>query len=104
MTEILYRGLDSLNFDGIIVGTGTILSIWITRYICIKGEYYFTKKFWVVFLVLGIASIAYAASEKNLVISTIFSIFGFSNLWGIHEVIEQEERVKKGWFPRRNKP
>jgi hypothetical protein len=26
-------------------------------------------------------------------------VFGFSSLWSIHEIIEQEERVKKGWFP-----
>jgi hypothetical protein len=27
-------------------------------------------------------------------------VVGFSCFWSIHEIIEQRERVRKGWFPR----
>ena len=38
-----------------------------------------------------------------MVIASVLSIFGLTMLWGIHEVIEQEERVQKGWFPENPK-
>ena len=39
----------------------------------------------------------------NTEISVLLALFGFSALWGIREVVEQERRVAKGWFPKRNK-
>lgn len=36
---------------------------------------------------------------ENITISAIIGVTGFSSLWSINEIIEQEERVKKGWFP-----
>jgi hypothetical protein len=95
--------LDSLNYNGILVGAGTILSIWITRWACIKGEYYFTKKFWMVFLAVGVIGITFALFVESVVLSAVLSIFGFSNLWGIGEVFEQEKRVAKGWFPKKER-
>ncbi len=35
----------------------------------------------------------------NIIFSSIVAMLGFTYLWGINEVIEQEEWVKKGWFP-----
>ena len=95
--------MHDINFSGAIIGLATILIIWFGRYLCIKGEYYFTKKIWYLFLIVGITSTAGSLLIENIVISAIVSIFGFTFLWGIHEVIEQEERVKKGWFPKRIK-
>lgn len=94
---------DQLNYAGIIVGAATFVIIAISRYICIKAEYYFTKKFWIAFLVIGIVSIAGSLVAKNLLISVIFGINGFTFLWGIGEIIDQEERVSKGWFPKNPK-
>ena len=90
-----------LNLDGLIAGIATWSIIWGTRYACIAGEYHFRRDFRYVFLILGIAGVVAALWAQNLVVSAIFGIFGFANLWGIHEVIEQEERVNKGWYPRK---
>jgi hypothetical protein len=94
---------DGLNFDGLAVGASLILIMWIGRMACIKGEYYFSKKLWIMFLAIGIFSLAVALFIEPVVFSAVLSIFGFTFLWGIHEIIEQEERVNKGWFPKRKK-
>ena len=92
---------DSMNYTGLMVGAATFVIIAVSRYACIQCEYYFTKKFWVVFLLIGIVSIAGSLFVHELVISAILGINGFSFLWGIGEIIEQEKRVEKGWFPKR---
>ncbi|MFO7998392.1 MAG: DUF4491 family protein [Bacteroidales bacterium] len=92
-----------LNLDGLIAGMFTWFSIWATRYACIRGEFHFRRMFRYVFLAVGIVAVLAALFVNNLVVSAILAIFGFANLWGIHEVIEQEERVNKGWFPRKPK-
>ncbi|MDR2064878.1 MAG: DUF4491 family protein [Prevotellaceae bacterium] len=90
-------------FSGIIVGFSLFVIIYISRWACIKGEYYFTKKFWIVFLIAGITGISISLFLENIIISSISGIFGFVSLWGIGETVKQEERVKKGWFPERQK-
>jgi len=90
-----------LNMDGLLAGAATWFTIWATRYACIKGEYFFRRKFRYVFLAFGIAGVLAGLFVNHLLISAVLSIFGFANLWGIHEVIEQEERVAKGWYPRK---
>ncbi len=91
------------NIDGLIAGFATLLIIWATRLACIKGEYHFRRRFRYVFLVVGVASVLAGLFVSHLLISAILCIFGFANLWGIHEVIGQEERVAKGWYPRKPK-
>jgi len=93
----------SLNFSGIIVGAATFLIMAAGHYSCIKAEYYFTKKSWIAYLVLGIVGIILSLFAENLIVSAIMSIFGFTCLWGIGEVIQQEKRVEKGWFPKNPK-
>jgi hypothetical protein len=95
----LYWG--GLLFDGLIAGVATWSIIWLTRYACIRGEYHFRRAFRYVFLVFGVLGVLLALVVNHLLLSAILAIFGFANLWGIHEVIEQEERVNKGWFPRK---
>lgn len=67
--------------------------------IVIKGEYYFGKRIWPLFLVAGIVLIGASLFITNNMLSAIVSVTGFSCLWSIHEIFEQEKRVKKGWFP-----
>lgn len=92
-----------LNWMGVLVGTATFGIIALSRYATIKCEYYFTKKFWVVFMLIGIISTVGSLFVQNLVVSAILGINGFSFFWGIGEIIEQEQRVAKGWFPKRKK-
>ena len=89
-----------MNFIGVFLGALSFLIIGIWHPIVIKGEYYFGKKVCApIFAVIGIACIIIALNVENVVLNTAISLFGFSALWGILEVKDQEERVRKGWFP-----
>lgn len=89
-----------MNFHGFIIGITAFIIIGIFHPIVIKSEYYFGKKIWPVFLIIGLLFIALSVFIANITISAITGITGFSSLWSIHELFEQEARVKKGWFPR----
>lgn len=89
-----------MNFNGIFIGFVAFVIIGVFHPIVIKGEYYFGKKIWPIFLFFGIIFIAISLYMNETVLSSILGVTGFSCLWSIHEIIEQEERVKKGWFPR----
>ncbi len=88
-----------MNIEGILIGIVTFIIIGVYHPIVIKGEYYFGKKIWPVFLVAGIAGILLSVAVNSLLLSSMAGVFGFSSLWAIHELIEQEKRVQKGWFP-----
>ena len=91
--------MEILNFKGIIIGAAAFLIIQFLTWLVIKGEYLFSKRFWYVFLIMGIATITISLFAENIIISSICSIFGFASLWGIGETIEQEKRVRDGRFP-----
>ncbi len=88
-----------MNFQGIAIGVMAFLIIGIYHPIVIAAEYYIGKKIWPLFLIIGLLFIGISLFIENSTISAIVGVIGFSSLWSIHEVIEQEERVKKGWFP-----
>lgn len=88
-----------LNGEGLILGLSTIAIIAFSRWACIKGEYYFTKRFWVAFLVIGLICIVSSLCISERLYAAIVSITGFCFLWGIGEIIQQEKRVAQGWFP-----
>lgn len=88
-----------MSFYGIIIGALSFITIGIFHPIVIKGEYHFGKRIWPVFLMCGIAFIVTSAYLNSEILSAFMGVLGFSCLWSIHEIIKQEERVKKGWFP-----
>lgn len=88
-----------IHYNGLIIGLATFIVIGVFHPIVIKAEYYIGKKIWPLFLVAGLALIGISLFVENITISSIIGVTGFSSLWSIHEIIEQEERVKKGWFP-----
>ncbi len=92
-----------INFQGLIIGFATFLIIGIFHPIVIKGEYYFSKEIWPLFLLLGAGLLITSLHIENVTASAILGVTGFSSLWSIQEIIEQEERVKKGWFPQNPK-
>ena len=57
----------------------------------------------VLFLLLGIAGAVASLCAENTFISALLGVFAFSSFWGIKEIFEQEERVRKGWFPKNPK-
>ena len=88
-----------MNFNGIIIGAAVFLSIGICHPVTIKLEYYCGRKGWWVFFVAGLIFAACSLFVQDFVLSTILGAFSFSCFWGIHEVLSQEMRVLRGWFP-----
>lgn len=88
-----------MDFNGIIVGAATFLIIGLCHPLVIKAEYYIGKKSWWGFLAVGIVLAGISLTISDTTLSTVFGAGAFSFFWGIGEVIEQEKRVLKGWFP-----
>ena len=88
-----------MNFNGILVGAAVFLIIGICHPLVIKAEFRWGKRSWWGFLAFGlIFAVASVAVSYDLV-STILGAAAFSCFWGIREVITQEKRVVRGWFP-----
>lgn len=89
-----------MHFEGILIGVLTFLIIGLFHPIVIKTEYYFSKRVWPIFAIVGIIFMILSIFMKNTTLSIIFAVFGSCSFWSIKELYEQEERVKKGWFPK----
>ncbi len=92
-----------MNFEGPLIGLATFLIIGVFHPIVIKTEYYFGTRPWWIFLLLGLGCIVGALFVESTLASALLGVTGFSSLWTILELFEQKERVKKGWFPKREK-
>ena len=88
-----------MSIMGLLVGLGTFLIIGIFHPIVKKTEYYLGKKMWPLFLAGGIVFCAASLFIQNVVASSLLAVLGFTSFWSIKELFEQEERVKRGWFP-----
>ena len=86
-------------FTGIIIAISTFLIIGLFHPIVIKTEYYFGTKYWWIWLISGLGSCFAALFITSLFWSALLGVIGASLLWGIGELFEQKQRVKKGWFP-----
>lgn len=93
--------IEHYNLTGVIIGFGTFLIIGIFHPFVIKGEYYFGVRIWWAFLLSGIITIVASLAIRDFIVSTLLAVWGASSLWGIGELFEQRERVRKGWFPKR---
>ena len=92
-----------LNFDGVILGVITFFIIGIFHPVVIKCEYYFGVKIWPLFLILGIICGFFSLLSENFLISGILGILACVLLWCIRELKEQQKRVERGWFPKKQK-
>jgi len=92
-----------MNFDGIVIGLASFVIIGVFHPIVIKGEYYFGKKVWPIFLIVGLMFFVLSIIISKGLLSILLGITAFSCFWSIHEIIEQEKRVEKGWFPRNSR-
>lgn len=88
-----------MNWSGITVGLATFLIIGVFHPIVIKAEYHFGKRCWWAFALAGVAFAVLSLFISNIVLATITGVTAFSCFWSIHELFEQENRVRKGWFP-----
>lgn len=92
--------LDEYHLAGLFIGVCTFLIIGLFHPIVVKCEYYWGTKCWWIFLLLGLAGVAASVWVEDIVLSSLSGVFAFSSFWTIKEVFEQEERVRKGWFPK----
>ena len=90
-----------MNFNGIIIAAMTILIIGVFHPLVIKAEYHFSKKVWPVFAAAGSIFIVISLFVYDGTVSPVLAIIGASCMWSIRELFEQEERVKKGLFPKK---
>lgn len=92
--------MTGLNWEGLVIGMGTFLIIGLFHPIVIKAEYHWGKQCWPIFLVLGCVTGFAALFVSNTLLASFLGVFAFSSFWSILEMFEQEERVRKGWFPK----
>ena len=90
----------TLNFEGLILGVFTFFIIGVSHPIVIKTEYYWGTRPWWLFLIAGFAALIAALLVDNITVSSMLGVVAFTAFWGIKELFEQKERVRKGWFPR----
>lgn len=95
--------LQEHHLAGLIIGICTFLIIGLFHPIVVKVEYYWGTKSWWVFLALGVVGVAGSLWIDNVIGSSLLGVFAFSSFWTIKEIFEQEERVRKGWFPKNPK-
>lgn len=95
--------LQQHNLLGLIIGISTFLIIGLFHPIVIKGEYYFGTRCWWFFLLSGILCGICTFIIENILISALLGVTAFSSFWSILEVFQQQERVRKGWFPKNPK-
>lgn len=92
-----------MNLNGLLIGCGAFLMIGAFHPIVIKSEYYIGNQIWPLFALLGVTALIASLFLRGTVPSALAAVFGVSCLWSILELFEQEERVKKGWFPKNPK-
>ena len=95
--------LNEYHLSGLVIGISTFLIIGLFHPVVVKAEYYWGTRCWWIFLLLGIGAAAASLCTENILIASLLGVFAFSSFWTIKEIFEQEERVKKGWFPKNPK-
>lgn len=91
------------NLAGLLVGLVSFFFTYLGYWACIKGEYYFTKRIWILFFVLGLLFCISSLFCESVILGASFAVVGMILLWGVGEVIQQEKRVEEGWFPKNPK-
>jgi hypothetical protein len=92
--------LETYHLQGLVLGLCSFLIIGICHPIVIKGEYHYGQRFKWFFLIAGIALCGGSLLVKSVMFSALMGVGAFSCFWGIKEMSDQQERVRKGWFPK----
>jgi putative acetyltransferase len=85
--------------QGVFIGLLSFCIIGLFHPLVVKTEYYFGKRVWWIFGISGLFFVVLSIWIASLFWSALSALFGFSCLWTVKEMFEQEGRVKKGWFP-----
>jgi hypothetical protein len=92
-----------INFEGLLIGLATFAIIGVFHPVVVKSEYYWGTRCWWIFFVLGLLGVGASLLVESVFWAALLGVFSFSCFWTIKELFEQEERVKKGWFPKNPK-
>lgn len=92
--------MESIHYIGLLIGACTFLVIGMFHPLVIKAEYHLGTRCWWWFLLAGLVLIVASAVVENVFLSSVLGVTAFSCFWSILEVFQQQERVRKGWFPR----
>lgn len=92
--------LEKYHLLGPLIGLCTFLVIGVFHPLVIKAEYHLGTRSWWMFLVAGLVALAASLAVGNTLLSALLGVTAFSCFWSILEVFQQQERVRKGWFPR----
>lgn len=95
--------LTTYHLQGLLLGLCSFLIIGIFHPLVIKGEYHYGLRFKWFFVLLGILLCIGSLLTRDVILSSLMGVGAFSSFWGIKEMGEQQERVRKGWFPRNPK-
>ena len=89
----------NMYYQGILIGLLSFAIIGIFHPLVVKTEFYYGKHLWIIFLILGVVAITASLLIESVFGSALSGLLGFTCMWTIKEMFEQEERVRKGWFP-----
>ena len=92
-----------MNWGGILLGAVSFAVIGAFHPLVIWAEYHFRKGCWPVFLCAGLLLSVVSLLTENVYGAAVLGILAFSCFWSIRELFEQEQRVRKGWFPKNEK-
>ena len=95
--------LATYHLQGLVLGLCSFLIIGICHPIVIKGEYRWGQRFKWIFLAAGVLLCIGSLLTRNILLSSLMGVGAFSCFWSIKEMGEQQERVRKGWFPHNPK-
>lgn len=95
--------LSTYHLQGLVLGLCSFLIIGLFHPLVIKGEYYYGQRFKWFFVLLGLLLCVGSLLASGVMLSSLMGVGAFSSFWGIKEMEEQQERVRKGWFPRNPK-
>lgn len=92
--------LEKYHLLGLLIGLCTFLVIGLFHPLVIKAEYHLGTRCWWMFLLAGLLALTVSLAVDNTLVSALLGVTAFSCFWSILEVFQQQERVRKGWFPR----
>lgn len=90
----------NINYLGVIIAIITFFVIGLFHPIVIKAEYYFGTRIWWLFALVGVVCLGFSLFVEQIILSSMLGVIGCSSFWSIHELFQQRERVRKGWFPK----
>lgn len=87
-----------MEFQNLLVGLTVFLIIGVFHPIVIKAEYYWGKRVWPAFAAAGVLFAGLSLCSEGIP-GVLLAVLSCTCFWSIQEVIEQDARVEKGWFP-----